>query len=217
MRILVSGSTGFLGTAAIRSAGARRPHHCAAGAAANVEKKAAGSAEQTVGWDPVAAKFDSAAAEGADALVHLAGASIAGGRWNARRKNLLRTSRIDATRHSDRSAGEIAAAAARDRGGIGDRLLRQPRRRSSDGIERSGERFSCGALPGVGKGDGARGGIRRARGELAVRDCFGGARRRAAANDGAVQAGRGRATGQGPAMDVLGDAGRYVRAIEFAL
>ncbi len=31
--------------------------------------------------------------------MHLAGASIAGGRWNASRKNLMRTSRIDATRH----------------------------------------------------------------------------------------------------------------------
>jgi uncharacterized protein (TIGR01777 family) len=53
----------------------------------------------TVRWDPVAGQFDATAAERADALVHLAGASIAGGRWNSRRKNLLRTSRIEATRH----------------------------------------------------------------------------------------------------------------------
>jgi uncharacterized protein (TIGR01777 family) len=52
-----------------------------------------------VAWDPVAGRFDAAGAEGADALVHLAGASIAGGRWNASRKELLRTSRVDATRH----------------------------------------------------------------------------------------------------------------------
>ena len=44
-------------------------------------------------------QFDATGAEGADALIHLAGASIAGGRWNASRKKLLRTSRIDATRH----------------------------------------------------------------------------------------------------------------------
>ena len=54
---------------------------------------------ENVSWDPVAGHFDTAAAEGADALIHLAGASIAGGRWTAPRKNLLRTSRIDATRH----------------------------------------------------------------------------------------------------------------------
>jgi uncharacterized protein (TIGR01777 family) len=52
-----------------------------------------------VEWDPVGGRFDAAGAEGADALVHLAGASIAEGRWNAERKQLLRTSRIDATRH----------------------------------------------------------------------------------------------------------------------
>ena len=43
--------------------------------------------------------FDADAAEGADALIHLAGASIAGGRWNEARKKLLRSSRVDATRH----------------------------------------------------------------------------------------------------------------------
>jgi uncharacterized protein (TIGR01777 family) len=59
----------------------------------------AGIRAQTVAWDPVAGQFDSAGAEGAEALIHLAGASIAGGRWNASRKQLLRTSRIDATRH----------------------------------------------------------------------------------------------------------------------
>jgi hypothetical protein len=44
-------------------------------------------------------QFDAAAAEGAGALIHLAGASIADGRWSDSRKKVLRTSRIDATRH----------------------------------------------------------------------------------------------------------------------
>jgi len=52
-----------------------------------------------VRWDPVANEFDAAAAEGADAVVHLAGASIGGGRWTTVRKALLRSSRVDATRH----------------------------------------------------------------------------------------------------------------------
>lgn len=63
------------------------------------KRKPTGVSEQSVQWDPVAGTFDAAGAEGADVLVHLAGASIAGGRWNAARKKLLRTSRIDATRH----------------------------------------------------------------------------------------------------------------------
>lgn len=99
MRILVSGSTGFLGTAAVTTL--EKHGHTVARlvrpqTAAN---KPTGVTEQTVHWDPAAGTFDAAAAEGADVLVHLAGASIAGGRWNGARKKLLRTSRIDATRH----------------------------------------------------------------------------------------------------------------------
>jgi uncharacterized protein len=52
-----------------------------------------------VRWDPVANEFDAQAAEGADAVVHLAGASIGGGRWTTARKALLRSSRVEATRH----------------------------------------------------------------------------------------------------------------------
>jgi hypothetical protein len=37
--------------------------------------------------------------EGVDGIVHLAGASIADGRWTEPRKQLLRASRVDATRH----------------------------------------------------------------------------------------------------------------------
>ncbi len=39
--------------------------------------KTNGAPAQSVRWDPVAGEFDAAAAEGFDALVHLAGASIA--------------------------------------------------------------------------------------------------------------------------------------------
>ncbi len=107
MRILVSGSTGFLGTALVETLG-REGHSIARLVRPETQKKIAGEAgAQTVSWDPVAGQFDAAAAEGADALVHLAGASIAGGRWNAARKQLLRTSRIDATRHLFGALGKL--------------------------------------------------------------------------------------------------------------
>ena len=99
MRILVSGSTGFLGTA-LTEALERQGHTVARLIRPGTAQKGAPRASaQTVPWDPVSGQFEAAAAEGAEALVHLAGASIAGGRWNASRKNLLRTSRIGATRH----------------------------------------------------------------------------------------------------------------------
>ncbi len=97
MRILVSGSTGFLGTALVRALEGQGHSVARLVRPGTSRKNVAGA--QTVAWDPVADQFDSARAEGADALVHLAGASIADGRWSAARKELLRTSRIDATRH----------------------------------------------------------------------------------------------------------------------
>jgi uncharacterized protein (TIGR01777 family) len=50
-----------------------------------------------VAWNPTAAELGEAAV-GGDAVVNLAGASIAEGRWTAERKALLRSSRVDTTR-----------------------------------------------------------------------------------------------------------------------
>ena len=99
MHILISGSTGFLGTAVMETLEGQG-HSFGRLVRPETEKKSAGgSRAASIAWDPVAGRFDAAEAEGADALIHLAGASIAEGRWNAARKQLLRTSRIDATRH----------------------------------------------------------------------------------------------------------------------
>jgi len=65
---------------------------------ADIEVPAAESPKD-VRWDPVTNEFDAQAAEGADAVVHLAGASIGGGRWTTARKALLRSSRVEATHH----------------------------------------------------------------------------------------------------------------------
>ena len=93
MRVLVSGATGLVGAALSESL--RRDGHEAARLARPAGEARAGD----VRWDPVQGEFDGAAAEGADAVVHLAGASIADGRWNETRKRVLRSSRVEATRH----------------------------------------------------------------------------------------------------------------------
>jgi uncharacterized protein len=96
MKILVTGSTGLVGTALV-SALARdgntvcrllRPQSAASGGAKD---------GFDVAWNPTTGELGGAAG-GADAVVNLAGASIAGGRWTKERKDLLRTSRIDTTR-----------------------------------------------------------------------------------------------------------------------
>ena len=112
MRILISGSTGFLGTSLIESL-EKNGHEIGRLVRPETGKQGSRSAGSpirsghTVAWDPVAGQFDAAGAEGADAVVHLAGASIADGRWNASRKSLLRTSRIDATRHLMNSLSKL--------------------------------------------------------------------------------------------------------------
>jgi uncharacterized protein len=99
VRVLISGSSGMIGRAVARSLAGDghevsrlvRPKSGTAGA----ESVAAWD----VRWDPASGEFDADAAEGSDAVIHLAGASIGDGRWTPERKELLRTSRVDATRH----------------------------------------------------------------------------------------------------------------------
>ncbi|MGE3799208.1 MAG: NAD-dependent epimerase/dehydratase family protein, partial [Thermomicrobiales bacterium] len=49
-------------------------------------------------WNPATGEIDAAALEGIDAVINLAGVSIAGGRWSAKRKAAIRRSRIGGTR-----------------------------------------------------------------------------------------------------------------------
>jgi len=55
-------------------------------------------ADDEIFWDPRTGEIDAAALEGMDAIVHLAGESIAGGRWTQGRKQRILTSRVDGTR-----------------------------------------------------------------------------------------------------------------------
>jgi uncharacterized protein (TIGR01777 family) len=131
MHILVSGSTGFLGTALVETL-ERQSHTIARLVRPGTAKRNEGGVHaQAVAWDPVAGRFDAAGAEGAEALIHLAGASIAGGRWNESRKELLRTSRVDATRHLIGALAKlqrpprviVAASAVGYYGNRGDEIL----------------------------------------------------------------------------------------------
>jgi uncharacterized protein (TIGR01777 family) len=56
------------------------------------------AAQDEISWDPQAGKIDAAALEGMNAIVHLAGESIADGRWTHARKQRILASRVDGTR-----------------------------------------------------------------------------------------------------------------------
>lgn len=90
-RVIVTGASGFIGRALVGflTEGGHRVERF-------VRRAASGSDE--IAWDPAAGSIDVAALEQADAVVHLAGAGVADGRWTARRRARIYDSRIAGTR-----------------------------------------------------------------------------------------------------------------------
>ncbi len=97
MKIIISGSSGLIGNALIDSL--RPEGHSICRLVRSGSTAPADTSSRLIRWEPPSGSIDLAALEGADAVVHLAGASIAGGRWTASRKEILRRSRVDSTRH----------------------------------------------------------------------------------------------------------------------
>lgn len=95
MRIAITGATGFVGrqlTARLLLAG-----HAVVAFSRDPERAAyvLPARCRAAAWDPEAGRI---AADGVDAVVNLAGAGVADGRWTAKRKALIRDSRVNATR-----------------------------------------------------------------------------------------------------------------------
>jgi hypothetical protein len=91
LRIAVTGAGGFIGRPLVASLEAL-------GHDVRRLVRRAARAPDEIAWDPVAGTIDRAALEGAEAVVHLAGESIAAGRWTPARRAALRESRIEPTR-----------------------------------------------------------------------------------------------------------------------
>jgi uncharacterized protein (TIGR01777 family) len=91
MRVLVSGSSGLIGSALMKRLVA------AGHGVATLVRSAGETGEDAFFWDPSAGRLDDAALAGVDAVVHLAGETIAG-RWTSGKKQRIRDSRISSTR-----------------------------------------------------------------------------------------------------------------------
>jgi uncharacterized protein len=92
MKILVSGSSGLVGSALIPRL-ATGGHHVTRLVRNSVTLGAA-----AIRWDPSLGHLDAALLEGFDAVIHLAGESIASGRWTQAKKTRIGDSRFGSTR-----------------------------------------------------------------------------------------------------------------------
>ena len=88
--VLVTGASGLLGTKLVAALEAEGKRVLRA-----VRRNARN--EQEVSWDPATGTIDRDQLEGLDAVVHLAGANVAGKRWSEAYKQLLIDSRVDGT------------------------------------------------------------------------------------------------------------------------
>ena len=105
LRWLITGSSGLVGTALrdVLSAGGHETARLVRGA----PRSPNGPDTTSASWDPETGRLDPDSVSGFDVVVHLAGAGIADGRWTARRKALIRDSRV---RGTDLLARSLAAA-----------------------------------------------------------------------------------------------------------
>jgi hypothetical protein len=91
MNVLVTGSGGLVGSALVPALG-RAGHRVR-----KLVRRVPGGGDEAR-WDPAGGTIDRAGLDGLDAVVHLAGESIAAGRWTASRKARIRDSRVEGTR-----------------------------------------------------------------------------------------------------------------------
>jgi uncharacterized protein (TIGR01777 family) len=108
MKILMTGSTGFVGTALCQDLQSAGHTVCRLVRPGTPAEKPRGAEGFDVNWNPATGELVGAAV-GADAVVNLAGASIADGRWTVERKQLLLASRVDTTRALVQALSRMAA------------------------------------------------------------------------------------------------------------
>ncbi len=99
VKVLISGSSGLVGSAlarSLRAAGHQVPRLVRRRPTTPDAVSPKGNGRELF-WDPAAGALDSGALDGVDAVVHLAGENIAGGRWTAAMKRRISESRVAGT------------------------------------------------------------------------------------------------------------------------
>ncbi|MGC2466842.1 MAG: TIGR01777 family oxidoreductase [Candidatus Acidiferrum sp.] len=152
MKVLVTGSSGLVGSALVRVLTKEGHTVCRLARPGTIEKNDSNDGFQ-VAWNPATGELGGAAV-GADAVVNLAGASIAGGRWTIERKAELRSSRIDTTRAlvtalakmNARPRVLVSASATGFYGNRGEELLTEDSSPGNDFLSNLAEEWEAEAL-----------------------------------------------------------------------
>lgn len=134
MKILVTGSTGLVGSVlipALESKGHR---------IVRLVRNAPKNKETEIFWDPEKGTLNADELEGLDAIVHLAGENLAEGRWTEEKKRRIRESRVKGTRLLSEALAKlkrkpevlVSASAVGFYGNRGDEILTEQSASGSD-------------------------------------------------------------------------------------
>ena len=99
--VAITGATGLVGTSLtslLRDEGK---------SVLGISRRDGTSYQDAIRWDPASGLTNPARLESVDAIVHLAGENIAGGRWNGALKRKIRSSRVEGTRNLIKSIAAV--------------------------------------------------------------------------------------------------------------
>ena len=154
MRILISGSSGLIGSALVPLL-TGQGHQVV-----RLARRAVAPGNDVAVWDPAAGKLETSALEQTDAVVHLAGESINALRWTGERKERMRESRVRGTRLLSESLAQLAvpprvlvsASAVGFYGSRGDEVLTEESPAGSDFLSDVCQEWEAAAGPARQKG-----------------------------------------------------------------